>query len=227
MRSILATIGLITMLSTTSATAEGGTITVSGTGNVSVVPDMANISLGVFNTAPSAQEAVSGMSDSIGAVIDGLLEAGIEETDIQTNSLRVNPIQDYNADSDRSRITGYSAQSMVTVRVTEIDELGVILDQVLSNGANQLNGLQFDVADREPHLNAARERAVADAMAKAQVYTNAAGVSLGGIVSMSESGGRVAPLAMEMSNARASGVPVAAGDISISANVTMTYAIED
>lgn len=209
-----------------SAAQAEGTISVSGQGEVAVVPDMATINLGVLNTADTAIEAVSGMSSKIAAILDTLSAAGLPETDVQTSSLRVNPIQDYNNVTRTSRITGYSAQSTVTVRVMQLDDLGKILDQALSDGANQLNGLQFNVSDRAPHLASARRLAVADAMAKAGAFAEAAGVSLGEIRTITESGATRAPVVMEMSMSRDAGIPVAAGDISISASVSMTYVIE-
>ncbi len=227
MRPILPPVAFALALCAGQVLADTGTISVSGRGQVSVVPDMATINLGVLNTADTANAAVSGMSDKIAAILVTLSAAGLADTDVQTSSLRVNPIQDYNNSTGRSRITGYSAQSTITVRVLDLDDLGQILDQALSDGANQLNGLQFDVANRAPHLDAARQLAVADAMSKASVFTQAAGASLGTLLSITEGGAQPGPIMMEMSSmARDAGVPVAAGDISISASVSMTYAIE-
>lgn len=227
MRPFFIPLAAFALVGTGPVLAEEARISVSGQGQVSVVPDMATINLGVLNTGDTAQEAVEGMSARITAVLATLSQAGLAETDVQTSSLRVNPIQDYNSSTGRSRITGYSAQSTISVRVMELDDLGAILDQALLDGANELNGLQFDVADRAPHLDAARRLAVADAMAKAEVFTSAANVSLGDLLSMSEAGAQPGPIMMEMSMARDSGVPIAAGDISISASISMTYAIEN
>lgn len=214
------------ILAANSLLAEVGTISVTGQGQVNVVPDMATINLGVLDTADTAQDAVSGMSVKIAAILETLSGAGLPEEDVQTNSLRVNAIQDYNSATGRSRITGYSAQSTISIRVMDLGNLGIILDRALSDGANQLNDLQFDVAERAPHLDAARRLAVADAMAKAGVLSDAAGVPLGSLVSLTEGSVQPGPIMMEMSVARDAGIPVAAGDISISASVSMTYAIE-
>jgi len=227
MRSIFTPLTLAFAVAGSPLLADTASISVTGQGQVNVAPDMARINLGVLNTADTANEAVAGMSSKISAILSTLASTGLPETDIQTSSLRVNPIQDYNNSTGRSRITGYSAQSTISVRITDLETLGEILDRALSDGANQLNGLHFDVADRAPHLDAARRLAVADAMSKAGVFTEAAGASLGGLLSISEAGAQPTPVMMEMSMARDAGVPVAAGDISISASVTMIYAIED
>ena len=227
MRTTFASLIVALTLPGLAASAETGSISVSGQGHVSVVPDMARINLGVLTNAATANDAVEDMSDRLDGILASLMDAGISETDIQTSALRVNPIQDYNSVTGRSRITGYQAQSTLSVTVSDLDDLGRVLDQALSDGANQLNGLQFDVADRAPHEDAARRLAVADAMSKAGVLSDAAGVNLGALLSMAEGGAQAGPIRMEMSLARDAGVPVAAGDISISATVSMTYAIEN
>lgn len=227
MHPLFASLFLAIALPSTAASADEAVISVSGQGQVNVIPDMATINLGVLTTSATASDAVAAMSERLALVLDNLIAAGVAETDIQTSSLRVNPIQDYNSVTGRSRITGYQAQSTLRVDVKELDSLGAVLDQALTDGANQLNGLNFDVSNRAEHLDAARRLAVADAMSKAGVLTDAAGVRLGQLISISEGGANTGPIRMEMSLARDAGVPVAAGDISISASVSMAYTIEN
>lgn len=205
---------------------DKGLISVSGRGEVMLVPDMATITLGVFATADTAREAVDAMNGDLTKVLANLDAAGISPRDIQTSSLQISPIRDYNSSTRRERITGYSAQSQVHVRILELDGLGIVLDQVVSDGANQMNGLRFDVQDRAPHIEEARRRAVADAMSKAATYADAAGVTLGALKSLSEMGNAPVQMRMEMSVAQDAGMPISAGEISISASVSMSYEVE-
>lgn len=209
-----------------SAETANGLITVTGRGDVAVVPDMATIRMGVFETADTAKDAVDGMSEKLAAVLETIREAGIDPTDVQTSDLNVRAMTEYNNSTRRETITGYAASSSVSVRVMELDDLGSILGAVLGDGANQLSGLQFNSSARADHLMTARRLAVADAMAKAKIYADAAGVSLGELVSLSEGGARSpGPIALERSVVLSDAVPIATGDISVSSSVTMTYAI--
>jgi uncharacterized protein YggE len=118
---------------------------------------------------------------------------------------------------------------MVTVRVRALDALGAVLDGVVSDGANTLNGLGFGLAEDRPLMDEARRLAVADAAAKARLYAEAAGVTLGRVRSISEAGGYAPPmpLAMEAGYAKSADVPVAPGELSISASVAIVYEIAE
>jgi uncharacterized protein len=100
------------------------------------------------------------------------------------------------------------------------------MDAVISDGANNFNGLRFSVQDPDPLMDQARELAVADAVARAELLTSAAGIGLGEVLSMTEQGGE-RPVVMEMSAARGGSVPIAAGEVSLSASVSMVFAIAD
>ena len=211
-----------------SAAMADGQLTVTGDGRIFVEPDMARISAGVREDAPTAREATDKMSAAIAQVLETLRAAGIDDRDIQTGSLRIAPRIDYGSGTDRGRVLGYTAQTDVSVRVLDLDRLGSILDAAVGSGAVRVSGLQFDVADRKPHKSAAREAAVLDAMDKAGVFAGAAGASLGNLISLVEGGARAAPMPMQLEAtlARSEGIPIASGEISVSASVTMTYALE-
>jgi len=203
-------------------------ITVTGQGSVAVDPDMATITLGVTNQASEAGAAMATTSEATARMLQRLGDLGIAPRDMQTSSLSLNPIW-----SDRSSsvsgpaiITGFVASNSVTVRVRELASLGRLMDAVISDGANDFNGLRFSVQDPEPLMNLARQKAVADATAKAQLLTSAAGVSLGPIQTMIEQGG-ARPVVMEMAAARSNNVPVAAGEVSVSASVLMVFSISE
>lgn len=204
-------------------------ITVSGEGIVQVTPDMARITLGVVQEAKDAADAMDAMSEAMHGILAQLTEAGVEPSNIQTGNLRLDQRYDEYSGGPRNPI-GYSVYADVQVQVFDLEKLGAILDAAVRDGANQMNGLQFDVADRAPHLMAARKEAVADARAKAEVYSQAAGVSLGALLVISDSGGGTGPLPMmaEASFDSASrSVPISAGEMSISANVTIQWALEE
>lgn len=205
------------------------TISVTGEGRVEAVPDMATISLGVTSEAATANAAMAANSDGVRAVIERLKAAGIEDRDIQTSGLSLGPRYDYGrSDGTPPVIVGYTASNMVTVRVRALDTLGPVLDGAVSDGANTLNGLSFGIAENDEALDAARRRAVAEARRKAELYADAAGVALGPLLSISESGGYAPPMPMAMAEAsfaKGADVPVAPGEVSLAASVTVVYEI--
>lgn len=205
-------------------------ITTTGRGTIDMVPDMATISLGVTHQAREAGTAMSAVSDAVRDVLTRLTAAGIAERDMQTDTLSLQPVwQRNNSNSDTPpRITGFVARNALSIRVRDLDNLGRILDDVVQDGANTFNGLRFSVQDPEPEIAKAREAAVKDAIAKAEQLARAAGVTLGPVQTISENGGNMRPQMMEMAAARmASDMPVAAGEVSLSAQVSMVFAIQD
>ena len=204
-------------------------INVTGTGTVTATPDMAHITLGVVQEANTAAAALDAMSMAMDAVLDNLRAAGIAPEYMQTGTLRLDPRYSDYAEGKAREVIGYSANTDVNVQVYDLGSLGMVMDAAVLDGANQMNGLRFDVADRAPFLTGARQAAVADAVAKAQVYTQAAGATLGPIMMISEGQDNSGPMPMmaEMAFDSASrSVPIAAGEMSISATISMIWAIE-
>ncbi len=199
-------------------------ITVTGEASVSAAPDQATVSIGVTTTADTAAEALAQNSAAMQAVIDRLKAAGIAEVDLQTQGLSVNPNwTGYDSSSSAPTIAGYTATNMLNVRVAALAGLGAVLDAAVTDGANTLNGLTFGLADPRPALDEARRLAVADAVAKATLLAQAAGVTLGDIVSISEGGGYGAPLPAFKAEAAPMAVPVQQGEVSYSASVTIVW----
>jgi len=199
------------------------TITVSGSGHTEMAPDIAVLSLGVTSDGTTAREALDKNNGAMGAVIDGLKELGFGVTDMQTTGLALSAQYDYN--TQPARLTGYQAVNGVTLRVKDISRLGQILDIVVSKGANQINGLTFDVSDKTAAMNDARLKAVADAKAKADLLAGAAGVTVGRVVTISEgyvsSPGPVPVQTMRADSAAA--VPIATGQVGLEAQVNIVY----
>ena len=227
-RRILAAVTVILALLAGAVCAEepARRITVTGTGEVEAVPDMATITLGVTQEATEAQAAMRATSEAVTGVLARLGALGIAPRDLQTRELSLNPVWSERPASGgkRRQITGFVAANTVVVRVRDLAALGGILDAVLAEGANDFDGLRFGLQEPEPLAEEARRRAVADAMARAKLLAGAAGVGLGPVQSIDEHGGGMpkAEMAMRMS---AASVPVAAGEVSVSASVTMVFAI--
>ncbi len=205
------------------------TITVTGEGRADAKPDLALVSLGVSHQAPTAGEAMGMMSEGMTAVLGQLTQAGIAPADVQTGQLTLEAAYDYNSTASYPPLTGFIATQVVDVRVREITSLGELLDAVTSEGANRLNGVSFSLSEQADALAQARGAAVDDARARAEFYASAAGVTLGGLLTLSEAGGYTQPQPMydaRFAAEAAASVPVAPGQVSLIATVTMTYAIE-
>ena len=222
---------LMSMVLATTVHAEDITrrIVVAGMGEVQAAPDMATVSIGVSHEARTAGEAMEAASLAMSSVMTSLAAAGVEPRDIQTSNIGLNPRYQHSNDGRPPRVTGYIASTTLTVRVRMLDDLGGVLDAVVSDGANALNGLRFGIADTAPLESAARAAAVADAAAKARELADAAGVQLGRVISISEGGAASQPQPMmrgAMMEA-AMDVPVAAGELDFRARVNVVYAIAD
>ena len=148
--SLFATMALVT-LPALAAETPPATISVTGEGQVEAAPDMATVAVGVQTDADTAAAAMAENSAKLAAVIERLKAAGIEPRDIQTSGLSLAPRYDYGQqDGTPPRLVGYSASNMVTVRVRALDTVGGVLDGVVADGANTLNGLSFGLADDRP-----------------------------------------------------------------------------
>jgi len=199
-------------------------ITVTGRGEVAAAPDMATITLGVTSQAITAGEAMDETSAAVAAILKALEAAGIAPRDMQTSDLSLDPVWSSRVSNGAApRIEGFTARNTLRVRVRDLDRLGAALDDVLRVGANSFQGLSFGLQQPEPLADQARAEAVADAQRKAALMAEAAGLALGPVLSISEAGG-AAPVPVMMEAARAA-IPVAAGELSQTATVTMVFAL--
>ena len=200
-------------------------IAVTAVGTASATPDMATVSLGVSREARTASQAMEAVASAADAVLAEIASAGIEARDVQTASLNLNPVWDQ-GNSRPPQVRGYVASTVLSVRVRDLDALGGLLDAVVGEGANTLNGLSFGIAAPEPLEALARADAVRQARAKAETLAEAAGVTLGAIQSISEGGGAISPAPMMRGTMmEAAMVPVAAGELDLSVTVTVVYGI--
>ncbi len=202
------------------------TITVTGTGKVTLTPDIAYITIGVNTQNASAKDAVSQNTAQAQAVVNVIKQAGIAEKDIQTTDFSIYPQQQYD---NNGKLTGilYVVNNSVFVTVRDLTKLGALLDSVVQSGANNINSITFDVADKTDALSQARKAAVTEAQKQATELTQATGVKLGDVQTISYVDSTppvVVPLAPRAADmAAGANVPIQSGSMQISTTVTIVY----
>ena len=207
------------------------TLNVNGTGTTNLTPDIAYIYIGVHNEGPVASTVVSANKVQTQAVLDALKKAGVAEKDLRTTNFSIYPSQQYDA-AGKSTGTNYMVDNTVYVTVRNLDGLGALLDDTISAGANSINSIQFDVADKTAAIKEARAKAVEDAKTQAKELANVAGVTLGQIQSISFYDNSPVPMAEGKGGggggAAAASVPVSIqpGQLTISISVSATYTIK-
>jgi uncharacterized protein YggE len=209
-------------------TINGTRLDVSVTGEVSRVPDIANISAGVVTRAASATGAISQNAARMERVRAALKRAGIEDRDIQTSSINLNPEYRYQ-DNQAPVLTGYSASNQVSIRFRDIRNSGRILDALVAEGANQINGPSLSIDKPEAALDEARTKALAAGRARAELYARSLGLRVGKLVSVSESGGYSGPQPMVMSRmavAEAAATKIDPGEQQLQVTLAMTFELQ-
>lgn len=197
-------------------------ISVTGEGQVQAAPDMASLSLGVTAQSAEAQAAMSESAARMRSVMGALEDAGIAPRDMQTRTMSVSPLRE-----DGGAVSGFEARNMLDVRIRQLDALGGVLDAVLAEGANALSGLRFELSDRAAAQDEALRRAVADARARAKLLADAAEVDLGPVRSIRDSAIQDGPEPMMRAQMApvSEGVPLAEGEITVSASVSMVFSL--
>lgn len=201
-------------------------ITVTASGSVSAVPDIARITSGVATEAPVARDAVARNADAMKKIIAGLKSSGIDEKDIQTTSFHIEPRYTRAREGEASVIDGYRVTNQVQVVVRNLDKLGEVLDRLVGLGANEMAGLSFDVSQAEKIRDDARKEAVANAQHRAKLYADAAGVELGEVLKIDE-GGDTGPRPIFAGRAlKAEAVPIERGSETLEATISVTWALK-
>jgi len=202
-------------------------ISVTGEANVSVAPDLAQIDGGVTSDAKTAREASEANNAAMGKVLLALKGAGIDEKDYQTSRLSLQPQFAANyKPSERAGIVSFRASNRVTVKIRDVTKVANVIDVLVGAGANEIGGINFTVTQASKHLDEAREKAIADARRKAEIYAKAAGVTLGEPISISEEGAPGPVFRSKMAAPMAAGAPVAQGEETLSVTVSVTWAIK-
>ena len=202
-------------------------ISVTASATVGAEPDIAAISTGVVSEADTAREALNRNTAAMKKLIDGLKGAGIDAKDIQTTSFHVEPRYSQPKDGKPPAINGYRVVNQVRITSRDIGKLGEVLDQAVTLGANQINGIEFEVSKAETLKDDARKGAVENARRRAELFATAAGVQLGDVISISEKVQEFAPGPRTFARAKvASAVPIEAGTQMLEATVNITWALK-
>jgi uncharacterized protein YggE len=200
---------------------QGG-ITVNGTGRVRTVPDEAEFSLGITTEGRTAAGALAANSTRMRELIDALKAAGVAKRDIQTRDVSVGPDYDEGGRSD-----DFVASNTVSVLIRNLDRAGAVLDAAARTGANNVYGPSLTRSNREGLEAKALEDAVGNARKRAKTLAEAAGVDLGAVTAISETGAAMpGPMELRAVDAAASSPPLEKGAQEIQATVTVTFAIE-
>lgn len=204
------------------------TITVSATGTAEAEPDRARITSGVSTEAATARQALTQNNETMSKIIGELKRKGIDPKDIQTASFNVEPVMDYSKDGQPPKVRGYRVSNQVIVLVRNLDQLGDVLDDVVSAGANQIQGLAFEVSKEDTLKDDARKEAVANALRRAKLLAAAAGAEVGNVLQISEETSSNGPIAYapRLAKAAQASVPIEAGMSTLEARVTVTWALK-
>ncbi|WP_448581876.1 SIMPL domain-containing protein [Thermaurantiacus sp.] len=211
-----------------SAEPPTATLVVSAEASRVAAPDLAILSAGVVTQAPDAAAAMAENNRRMTAVTAALRRAGVEPRDLRTSQLAVQPLYRY-GENRAPTITGYQAANQVTVRLRDLARIGPVVDAMVKEGANRIEGPSFTVEKPEPLLDAARADAVKAARARAELLAAAAGVRIVRVLTIQETGGgpEFRPMARAMAAAPASDMapPVEVGESELRAGVTVTFEI--
>jgi uncharacterized protein len=209
---------------------SGTRLDVSATGEVTRIPDIATISAGVQTLQPTATAAIEENAARMERVRAALKRAGIEDRDIQTSSINLNP--EYQYDQNRPpRLTGYRATNTVNVKFRDLKRTGTILDALVAEGANQINGPNLTIDKPESALDEARTKAIANGRARADLYAKALGMRVVRLISVSEGGGYNVPPPMPMmaqmaERGAAADTKIDPGTQQLQVNVSMSFELQ-
>lgn len=213
-----------------NAAAAPGRLTVTGTASVSLPADAALITLGVRESAENVQDAQSVVNQKIAAIRAALVDLDIDNKDITTESMYV--YANYNYDNGVDEIVSYTATNTLCITVRNIDIAGTVIDTAFAAGANTLETVDFYATDESAANDQAYAEAVAQAMHKAQVIADAAGMQLGSIEDITESGSTYYYYdsgnklrASDVAESTANGADIQASSVVVTANITITYAL--
>ncbi len=203
-----------------SAQAADKLVTVTGQAMVGAAPDSAAIRIGVTSRAKTARESSEANAKQMTAVINAIKDDGVADRDMQTSQLSLQPQYETGKDGT-ARLLGFQAINQLTVKIHDISRLPIILDHAIAAGANEMSGIEFEVSGQSKLLDRTRMEAIEDAHRKAELYAQAAGAKLGRVVAITEEGTPTPPHALQ--NLRAGAVPVAPGEQTLRAAVTVSY----
>ena len=206
---------------------------VSGVGKAMAIPDIALLRLGIEAEASTVAEAQREAVESMNKVMKELKSSGISDKDIQTQRFSVSPIRRWIKNENREEIIGYRVTNIVVAKIRDIDKAGSVIDAVTGAAGDltRIQDISFTVDDPTPYYEKAREKAVADAMAKAIQIADLAGIGLGKPIYISEGTVYVPPVrdvymkGEAMAEAPAP-TPISVGELEFQLTVNMVYEID-
>jgi uncharacterized protein YggE len=222
------------------------TITLTGEGEVSAVPDIASVYFTIRKEAKTVKEAQEAVAEVEKKALESIRAKGIEDKDIKVTSASFNPKYEYrydykmmypcsgyNCPPGKNIITGYEAYESITLKIRNTDSVGEVMQGLGTLGVEELNGPNFMIDDEDGLKAEARQKAIADAKAKAKVLAKDLGVRLGRVTNFSEGGDYGYPMMyakaemMDMDGASSANAPaeLPKGENTIYSNVTITYEI--
>jgi uncharacterized protein YggE len=205
------------------------TVTVSGSGESSVAPDVADVIIGVAITKPTVAEAQSAAATSMTSVIAAIKKDGVDPKDILTVNLSLTPVYDYSNTGSAPRLVGQQYSNTIKVTVRDLKSVASVVDDTVAAGATTIQGITFRLNDPKPVQAQARQLAMSDARAKADALASAAGVSVKGVASISETtttspvayGG----VALDKAASAQVATPIQSGTTDVVVDVTVSYLI--
>jgi uncharacterized protein YggE len=233
---LLALLILAAMLSACNAVLPGydgkvqpRTISVNGSSQMTLTPDIANISIGVHSEAEDAKEAMDSNNQQSQAVIVALVAAGIDKKDIQTTNFSIYPQERYSPTGE-SLGKYFAVDNTVNVKVRNLEGLGSLLDDAVQAGANTIFGISFDIENKDAVMEQGRKAAIENARGQAEQLAGAAGVKLGSVYSISSYSSYPVPMAYDIKGGgggadMAASVPVTPGQMTITVDVNVVYEI--
>jgi uncharacterized protein len=219
------------MAQSNSPVVTPSTLNLNVNSNVKKAPDMATISAGVVTQARTAKAAMDDNARRMSAAFTALKAAGIADRDLQTSGINLSPQYNYIA-NQRPTIKGYEASNRVTVRIRKLENIGPVLDALVAQGVNEINGPTFGLDNPEAELDTARTEAMATAMRRAELYARASGMRVKRVVTINESGGYEPPQPrpMMMMSRMAADVapetPVAPGEVTLTIQLNVQFELE-
>ena len=201
------------------------TLSISAEGSVNREPDIAFLNAGVQTQGDTAQAAMSANSTAMNGVFEALSAANVDRKDMQTSNFSLQPQYDYSSRSNGNppRLTGYQVSNQLTVRVRDLDNLGQTMDALVSAGGNTFSSLRFALEDDRAAKNAARDIAMKEAIARAELYAAASGYEVARVVTISESSGYSPQPMAVMARSSESATPIATGEVGYSVSVNVTF----
>jgi len=210
-------------------TIAGTRLDINATGEVTRVPDLAIITAGVVTRSSSASGAIQQAATRMARVRDALRQAGIADRDIQTSNISLNPEYSY-VNNQPPKLNGYSASNQLSVRFRDIANTGKILDALVAEGANQINGPNLTIDHPEAALDEARAKAVVQGRARAELYARSLGMRIVRVVLVSESAsGYPVPPPMPVmmaERAQAADTKIDPGEQKLQVNLAMTFELQ-